>query len=297
MAEDTEPELRIPWAEKTVVKKVYGAPSISSIDLEQNGVVINVDMWGNINVERDSHKDLENFMEKNKVLTNSLRRYIQRHHKYFIEGTQDWLRGGDEGEPAPWGSKKPGILDWWPGKTRLRRGKQGEYRSGQPSQVTEYWVGSEFPFVHIVFPDGEEALAVDFGKPEVWVGNVDGFFQSYSEDWGGIETFISYNMDFENGLLWALDQMDVFTKPRVKLSTYGETRERPIPDWALDIIADDPEVLWPELVEKLLPILNDVPEKLETAVRKWVERRVVEAEEATGQSRFWPRPKFKGGWM
>lgn len=146
----------------------------------------------------------------------------------------------------------------------------------------------------MVLPDGREALAVDFGKAEVWEGNVDGFFQTYSDDWGDLETFIGYNVEFENGLLWALDAMDVFTKRWVKRYMYDEPRERPIPDWALGIIADDPEVLWPELVEKLLPILGEVPEKLETAVRKWVDRRIVEAEEATGQNRFWPRPKRKG---
>jgi hypothetical protein len=283
---------QIPWAKDTRVKDVHGLPGdITSIELEKEGAVLTVDRWGTVEIERDSSKDIADFMTKSEPLTKSLRKYLKSTGKYFIDGTIDWLRGGSDDDNVPKTAVRGGILDWWPdAKLRQRVGKKGQFQSGRPSDITEYWIGSHFPFVHLVLMDGEEGLAVDFKKPEVWLGDVDSFFVTYSEDWTDPETYRSYNAVYENGMLWALDEMGVFDGKAIHRYPHDpDPKTLEIPGWAADVIEDDPDLMWPELVEKLARRLEDIPYKVEKAVELWIDKRNSEAEQATGTQYFWPK--------
>lgn len=303
-----EDKNQIPWAKETAVMRIdRSSLGLTGVNLVHDDTKMSVDRWGGVDLTLDSRKLIQSHLTKSDVLTRSLRKYFKQKGGWFIETAIDWLVGEHIDEPMPWGDTKPGVLDWWPGKReiiRKRIGREGSYRSGRPSDVTESWVGSDFKFVHFVLPDGEEGLAVAWderhdphsnltrveSKPEVWMGYIDEFFAANEENWDDPETYASYNRYFENGMLWALDLMDVFTKKHITRSYFGgEVHEREIPEWAIELISDNPDLLWPELLNKLLPELDTLPEKLDKAVRTWIERRRLEAEEVSGQQYFWPK--------
>lgn len=284
---------QIPWAKEVKVTDIHGTNSLQSlnkiigVDLELPDIKASIDRYGDVELTIDSRENIGYYMGKSPELTRQLRKYNKaKGVGFFLENAQDWLAGEDiEEQVFPWGSGPPGVIDWWPGIEKVKWPKIGKrVLVGSTSDSSEYWIGTDFPFVHFELPDGDEGLVIDWAgkkdKPEVWLGDVSEFFANNEESFDSWEAYASYNNRFENGFLWALDLMDVFL-------------HKDIPEWVVRTIDNDPDLLWPEVVEKLMPRvrLRALPELLEKAVLTWIDRRRAEAERAAGQMYIWPPPE------
>jgi hypothetical protein len=295
---------QISWAKEVKVthaeiKSGYEGEKIYSVDLELPDIEANIHRNGSVDLKVDSRKNIGDHMDRSEELTNSLRRYLKRKDGFFIDGTLDWLGGSDESDVPPWEGNKPGVMDWWPGydAQKGRVGKLAYHKTGRVADITDYWIGSSFPYVHFRLPDGDEGLAIDWGEhlerhsnlvrlgtpegQEVWVGNVDLFLAANEEFFDSWESYAAYNEQFENGLLWALDLM-------------GSLVLKKAPEWAVEIIGDNPGLLWPDLARKILEDPANYHEVIEKAARIWLdmERKAGEAE--TGQIYLWPRENDNG---
>lgn len=293
-----EGEPQIPWAKETKVVKIYeNRDGIFSVDLESGGTKAGIDRWGTVSIEINSRDNILSGMHKSEELTQSLREYRGEDYAdldFITDDAKKWLKGDPAARKLPWGSGTPGVFDWWPAEGepfgRQKIGKISHHRMGRPSEMTEDWIGSDFQYVHFELEDGgDEGLVIAWNEkhnphsnletldnaPEVWLGDVDAFFSTNEERFEDFENYAGWNNGFENGFLWALDQMGAFDGAG-------------IPEWAVEVIKNDPDLLWPDLVDKLLPRLRSLPEELEKAVLTWLGRRRREAEEAVGQTRFWP---------
>lgn len=238
---------------------------------------------GSVDVEVDSEEIIGDYMKKSPRLTRSLREFLNiSGARYFHDYVEDWLTGATPEPSYP--TEEPGVLDWEPAKKpRIwkRLGKLAYHRRGKSSDLSDDWIGSTFPYAHAIFFDEtkwpQDGLVVNFGdKPEVWLGDVDGFLLANEESFESPEAYLDWNARFENGWIWALNELGVFQK--------GD-----VPDWAIDIITADPDVMTPEIVEDLLPQLDSLKPELRTGVFKWLENRQAERDQAQGQLRIWPR--------
>lgn len=291
---------QIPWATNAKVVDVTSGPNgISSIKMTRHGVDAEVDVYGNVSLHKDSRENIKEHMTQSETLTRSLRKHLAENNSVlFIEDTKEWLEGPEVEalEKGPWDTAKPTVLDWWPSgkvKVRQRRGKPGRYRDGWSQHVfSEDWIGSQFKFVHFAFPDDErEALAIKWtndSKPQVWFGDVDGFFALNEESFADSEAYSAYNQLFEDGLLWALDYMGVFEGRRISKRPYGDGFiDIEIPQWVGSVVMDNPDLLWPELAEKLMRQIGTLPDDLRKGLLTWVDLRRKEYEKLTGQQYLW----------
>jgi hypothetical protein len=280
---------QIPWAKRTEVvahvldwRKDYG---VNRIELQTK------DPWrlakiyssGSVDLEVDSEEIIGDYMKKSPRLTRSLREFLDiSGARYFHDYVEDWLTGTTPEPSYP--TEEPGVLDWEPTKKPRewkRLGKLAYHRKGKSTDLSDDWIGSTFPYAHAIFFDEtkwpQDGLVVNFGdKPEVWLGDVDGFLVANEESFESPESYLDYNARFENGWIWALNELGVFQNGNV-------------PDWAIDIITVDPDVMWPEIVEQLVPQLDSLDPELRTGVLRWLENRQVERDQAAGQLRIWPR--------
>jgi hypothetical protein len=296
---ETKPPPQIPWTKEVVVTKeweavgrIYGyggsGKGVTRVFLErpEHRIKAEIGSEGYLEVEVDSRDIARRTLSKDINLTRRFRKYYKATgESSFVENAMDWVKGEPTGDPVPpWGIGPPGVLDWSPEHHPPKWPKIGKIASsGIGSDISgEGWIGTRFSYVHFRMPDGDEGIVVDWteGPPEVWTGDIDGFFSMNNEDFSDWNTYENYNDTFENGLLWALDRMDLF-------------ESQGIPEWAVKVIANNPELLWPEVVEKLLPRGEALPEKLWLAVGQWVDKRREEREKATGQSYLWPQKKLK----
>ena len=288
---------QIPWAKNVKVTGSYvfkRSGVRDSVELALPMMKASVISNGQIHLTIDSKEDISLYLSKSPELKKSLYTYFKkadyRHGvSSFISEVTDWVLG----EPftpskEPYYGARPGVLDWVPGMKTMpeRIGKIGGYGSGKIKATFEHWIGTPFSYVHLTNPngfffpedtgDGLVILWEGQTKPEVYVGDVESFLHANQEDFEDWERYRNWNETFENGLLWSLDYMGVFE------STAQVA-------WAVDLIEHDPDLMWPELVEKLLPLRKRLPTALENSLMVWMERRRVEAEQATGQGFFWPR--------
>lgn len=277
---------QIPWTKKVKVGHILSeSHKLEAITLTKSKVKATVMSHGVVFINVDSKDNIGTYMQKDPLLTRSLLSYFKKDEsapsaENFVGITKDWVKG----EPFEWEPPETGVLDWFPGIELLPKkiGKVGYYDGGKIKPSIENWTGSEFDYVHFLLPDPEanECLAILWEgskKPEVYIGDVNGFILANKEDFDGWTAYQSYNEFFENGLLWALDEFGLFL-------TDG------LPEWAVELVDFDPDLLWADLVERLLPIRDLLPKDLERALIVWVDRRKREAEEASGQLRFWHYP-------
>lgn len=269
---------QIPWARNTKVLKANGI-----IRLKSGHTTIEVETGGQLIFSVDSKSLIEDHMERHEALTYEVREWFEKEcegrHRRYRECIKEWIEGKKEPQ---------GVKEWRPGvKFQGKRWKIGS--RGQANTYNEdhaYWWGHVFEYTHFEMPDKHEGLVImwqlggdprgDYGYPEVWIGSVDEFldlqYEPAAKDSG---TIASYNQYFENGILWAYDQHGLFE--------YND-----LPEWALDAIGADPWLLWPDLVDRLIPIAAELDKDIQSALRAWIERRRREAEKTTGQRFLWP---------
>lgn len=261
---------QIPWAEVTKVTYKNGF-----IVLKRPNAELEVWRDGDVRISFESRKDIESHMKLDWCLTQELRSWIE-----FCEDDQDdCIQAWAVGKAVY--VVPPGTLEWRPG-SKVDSRELGMYGQGNNAD-NELWRGDPFDFTHYQTPDSE-GLAIkwhDGADVEVWTGDVESFMGSQEEpDPDSMDDFRHYNELFENGILWAFDEMGVFDRPDIR-----------VPESVIELVWEDPDLMWGELVEKLIPQVerNELDPKLEEAVRTWVTRRHREAERATGQKFLWPR--------
>lgn len=276
---------KVPWTDQVTVENIEDEHSgqINGIRLKKKKVEFTVMSHGMVFVDVDSRDNIGSYLDKSAPLTRSLLAYFRKDlsvptKSNFTSITQDWVKGQP---PSPAPVERPGILDWFPGIELLPQkiGKIGHYGSGKIKNTVEDWIGSEFDFVHFIpldpeIGDGLVILWEGRQRPEVYTGDVDGFVLANEESFDSWESYQAYNDLFENGILWAMDDFGLFEGNK-------------LPEWVVELVDHDPDLLWPDLVERLYPKRDLLPTGLANALIAWVNRRKKEAEEDLGQLRFW----------
>lgn len=147
-------------------------------------------------LRRKSREIIEDSMLLNGSLTNDLRRYIDDHR--------------DEDDP---------IMAW----IEAEDGELWDQQYGNTNYI-ENWSGDSFDFHHFRFSDGTTGAVIqwDGDPPEVWIGDFDRFMNDQSEPESDVDWFIHLNYEFENGLVWAFEQLGLLDTPEE------------LPDWIID---------------------------------------------------------------
>lgn len=275
MSRETEGIPQIPWAERTGVIRATD----SYISIEQGTITADISYRGVVDIEHDSRKEIDEYMTLDPDLTEEVKKFVQACEDDTMDCIKKWVKGPNH---PPALDIPDGVKEWRPAPVRAV--PPVEWILGELGQGSTYgddrWFGSRFEYTHFLTPEGIEGLIVVWNQgTEVWIGYVNDFWteqQSPIED----EDLVNYNVFLENGIIWALDQFGLFEDP--------EKADEDLPAWVVDAISHDPDLLWPELVDRMRPVLSELPEKLERAVIRWVTRRLQEEEKATGQRYFWP---------
>ncbi len=274
---------RIPWAISTeVVYYKHGEPLI---ELKQGTDTALIDLF-NVKVEHDSKEQIKLQMTKSRELTSDLAAFLVNKPEYGAS-EDEWIRAWIKGTPAPMEAPGPeDVLEWVPGIKHWQpprsshRWKAGHLKHSETMKGWDNWAGSEFAFYHFVDDDEELEGAVikweDEPNYEVWLGNFVDFIHSQEEaDMEDPDTWADWNRGFENGFIWAMHFLGVFNDPDI-----------PVPVEA--VLQRDPDLLYEELVQDLLPNLDQYPTGIREAVNAWLVRRRIEAEQAGGQGYIWP---------
>ena len=292
MSIETKGLPQIPW--KTERTKVVQATD-QYVRLQNGTLRVDIGVTGSTIFTRNSRDDIKEWMEKDQILTNAFLEWQEEQSfRSWAKEREAWIR---ERSSVP-----PGVKEWRPASKAGSGMEIGVLGSGNTTnEDSQYWWGSVFEYTHFGMDDATffntEGLIVmwheggdvrgNYSTPEVWVGSVAEFWDNQREsDPDSIETLVGYNSLFENGILWALDYLGCFEN----------TDEGYLPDWAIVAIGVDPDLLWPELVDKLLaiedlerPDFKEFPEKITTAVGVWMDRRRRRIEKTTGQKYLWPK--------
>jgi hypothetical protein len=268
---------QIPWARDTEVLNALGTR------LKTGSLRVEILGNGELLFRRNSKEFIEEHMERNEAFSAEVREWFEKEcaawRQLWRECIGEWIQGHKEPR---------GVKEWRPGIKHQGKswkiGSQGHGNTFNHDQA--YWWGDVFEYTHFEMPDKSEGLVVmwhlggdvrgNYGYPEVWIGSVEEFMGGqYESDPKSADTFRHYNQIFENGILWAYDQRGLFEENSLPL----RTRE---------VIEQDPWLLWPDLVDRLIPIMDELDEEIQAALRAWIERRRMEAEKATGQRLLWP---------
>lgn len=272
---------QIPWAKYT--KVVYLSDVFVNLQNEDLKLEIerSGDFWGSYN----SRDVIKRHMKLNRYLTNQIQKEFEKYEGGgWINFFKEWIHRTKTPD-IPEGKK-----EWRPGKKTTRHWKTGQMGSDNTYNWDgAYWWGSTFEYLHFVTEDLEDGIIVmwhlggdvrgNYSYPEVWIGDVGSFFSDQNEgNPGSSETREHYTEVFENGILWAYDQMGLFDPEKIEK----------LPKWVEEAVFDHPDLLWPELVEKLIPIKDRLPGLLARTVDRILLRKKIEEEKSSGQTYFWP---------
>lgn len=227
---------------------------------------------GEIDIAPNSKGLINHYLKESKPMSarlNSLQ--VSQSSRPFVNVAKNFLLGDER-------DMEEGVLEWWPSSQRKNQVKLGKFGSGRAIAQYPNWMGNDLIYVHYELPsEEEEGLAIQWDDPNqeagVWFGkepSVAKFLAANIPDPGYVA---QWNELLDNGIVWAGDKLNFFTQDP--------------PAWFLELIEKDPDLLWPELVERLYPIHDRLPYAVEHAVLTWIARRQAEADQATGQRKFW----------
>lgn len=305
MAEEEKAPDQIPWAERTKVTHL----SDFSAWLEQTWTRAN-EKPGKTTAEAfaknfewsasiDSRADIVSWMDLDERLTKGIQDFWEMDRdEHYSSSFQDrilrWLGGGD----IKLKKVVVGPKEWRPNSKKKRK-KVGnvtdEYGYGNTyNDDPAYWWGDMFEYAHIETEDGEEGAVIlwntsggpmgGYTIPEVWLGSFGEFMTSQSEyDPSSYETFLHWNRNFENAFMWAFEKLGYFDD----WDGHVEDPIDPRVDGVLEAIEEDPSILLPESVEKILFKFDEFPKQIQKAVRWLMGNKRRELEAALGQKLIW----------
>jgi len=230
------------------------------VRLRQRSVTATVLRTGEFDLNFDSKALIARFMVKDVTRTEEIRR------KFATPGImdiwEDYLRHW--AQPPPSLTFRHGqVVAMWPEGPDQPRRIIGHGLDSTASWARKFYKGSIFRFVHFETRAGEEGAVIQwsengdrYGDPEVWLGKFEDFMSWQSLYQPGIpDEFLEFNEFFENGFMWAIEHLGAFDQPPTTLT----------PE-VLEAIADDPESLLWESVDKMLPRIGEYPAELQDAV-------------------------------
>lgn len=294
------PPDQIPWAER--VKVTY--ESDSSIALKVG--TASVDLYRRDfewNLTTDSMADIERYMKENERLTASVRKYFDEYEGSwsYQDKIKGWLSGTTKGDPDR--RRRKGPKDWSPSAQRNKpQGKMLSHEDGYYDSVwgygntynedSTYFLGDTFEYAHIETEDGQEGAVILWNvsggpmgrylEPVVYLGNFSEFMESQRDsDPHSSESLLSWNDTFENGFFWAWQKLGVFDDPDDV--DWSDRHPRQV----AEAIKEDPSILMPESVEKILERLKEFPEDIQEGVGWLMTNKRRELEQALGQKLIW----------
>lgn len=303
MAEEEKAPEQIPWAER--VKVIH--QSDSSVDLEYTwhgrhdvNSKTKASIWHRNfewSMSMDSRIEIRQSMELSDVLTRDIREWWeQKDNEDFDTAYKSrilgWLKGGIVQTDQPAGPKE------WRPKRKISKIKAKLTDSyGYANTYNEdnaYWWGDVFEYAHFKTEDDEEGAVVMWSPggsptggyllPEVYLGNFEEFMESqYEHSPWDIDTFLGWNRTFENGFMWAWEKMGVFDDPDEHITRLDDEHVKQV----LGAIEQDPSILLPESVEKILLQFEEFPQQIQNAVAWLMANKRRELEQALGQKLIW----------
>lgn len=269
--------LQIPWA--TNIKAERNGPELIKLTSEGGSTAIFVSEYSDFYMETNSAEIAKQTMVVDDFLTESLQHYLETYDEDFNTSVvREWISGR-----SPDTRVKRGVLEWRPIDDIKKIGKQVD--PGNTS-ANELWNGDSMEYVRFRTMDCQDAIVLKPDQPakaEVWIGDVDSFFIMQSLDLREADDLLEVNSRFDNTILWASYMVGEFQDPDL------------IGDPWVEVIYQDPDILFPELVNELLPMRKELPEKLDKALGTWLRNRQREIDEAVGQRFIWPGlPKQSG---
>lgn len=281
---------QIPWAKATKVTtdrgNVVGLEGVerTTADVWRGGF----EWW----VLFDSEVSIKNYMSEDPARTRSIQQYFEENrHGSFQERIEDWLKGVEKELP------REGPKEWRPKRGRIGRIIEDEgYSYGNTyNDDSSYWWGSVFEYAHVGFEDGDVGAVIvwhrggdprgNYHLPVVYLGRFDEFMDAQREgDPHSPDAFLRWNEFFENGFMWAWERMGVFGEPEETLEGW-ETDKRFLQ--VSKAIRQDPSILLPESVEKIIEKFDEFPEDIQKAVRWLMGNKRREIERALGQRLIW----------
>jgi hypothetical protein len=262
---------QIPWAEH--VRVVYLEPE--GIRLKLLGVELFIEKDGSWYPNYESRVVIHDFMRLDPDLTGDLRRYLKGCPRSRDACIKDWVLG----------TPVKAIREWRP----VRAGRPWDFDTlGQgTTRGHEEYVGDVLEYLHFVTDENKVGAVIRWpavdAEPEVWMGDFDGFITHQEFPEPEPEDFLRFNEMFENGIIWAYEQLGLFDFDKAS----------GLPYLAVQAIRRDPDILYPAIVAVLEPQLDAVHGLLEDAVNVWKIRRRRELEKATGQKLLW-RSIYRG---
>jgi len=282
----TEPVEQIPWALMT--KVTY--KSDMSVMLERENA--KADIWHQDfewSISLNSRSIIKDFFTLNQQLT----RDIQDH--FAVEGTDDfeknvrsWLKSGAPVKLLP----RTGPKEWRP-PSKARTAPwilKGDWDIGNTyNDDPAYWWGDKFQFANFETDELEDGTIIAWeGRdryPEVYIGSdFEGFISDQNEgDPYSKETFLRQNSAFENGFMWAWEKMGVFDDPADHIRRLKDDPVKGV----LAAIEEDPSILLPESVEKILRKFSEFPIQIQKAATWIMNNHKRDLEKALGQKLIW----------
>lgn len=215
---------------------------------------------------------IHEYMKKDEALTRNLLEYldafwatrlspITKITRWITNDPPQFLRSGKkEWRPSSWEPAKPA---WSIGHLKADNNVGLSEHFGWPTNVSR-----NFHYTHFLAPEGEGLIMADAGidHPQVFFGDVFRFLKALNEfSHRDPEAPSKINSYFENGFLWVLDYLGKFDD--------GE-----LPSWAKKAINENPDLLWPDLVARLIYEQTkgrELAPWLDSAVCTWMSKHVV----------------------
>lgn len=229
------------------------------------------------------------FFTLNDQLTRDIQDYFEvRGTDDFEKTVRNWLKGGVPVKLLP----RQGPKEWRPpSKARSEPWVlKGDWSIGNTYNDDQtYWWGDKFQFANFETDDFEDGTVIAWEGmdrfPEVYMGaDFEGFIsdQHESEPYSK-ETFLRQNSIFENGFMWAWEKLGVFDDPGDHIRRLGSEQAIGV----LDGIEQDPSILLPESVEKILRKFSEFPVQIQKAVTFIMNNHKRDVEKALGQKLIW----------
>lgn len=274
---------QVPWAPDIEVQ----FPGEGVVYLRQDWIEARVYLNGEVRITLDVSILLDSYLELDPVETENIREYMKeclspREGREYPACVKNWVHGNPP-DYFPVSGKK----EWSPRKGSFRDQKweivKPDYEFTNVLRDLPWSYSENFWIDRFATPD-DHGLVVLRGKgdlaveaPEIWRGSPAMVGACYNE----LRHFKLmrqdpkyYNRYLRNAILWAYELNEQIT------ATPGGSRS-PRVRWAYEAIAEDPDIIWPDLAYRLKKKPpQDLHPALRSALKTWNFHRMVEERDA-----------------